>query len=461
MNEQENVNVVNEQVTTPVAEPTTDATPEVVPAAPAVETLEPVVETLDGVTVESSQPEPKTTPAPAPVTTEQSTGSVILTGVPSSEAPAASATEAPAPAPVSAPEIIPAAAPATEAPAPAPTPAPTAEPPKEENKKEAKEKGKKEKKEKEPKEKKPFNPLLIILLVVGLVIGVGAGILISGSMKKEDSGNTSTSDDVTSVVTPSTYKVLFRDYLFDVPTDYDVQVNNNRLLIIGQGITYAVEIRDNSYEVISNNKVNIREGYENKNYVVNNMEEKYLGSGNYLVFDLNNGNNLRVFIRQNNPTSVFVGVIKKSDSAAAIEDSDLTVVDQILASASLSNHRSNSEETGETDTSFDDLFVTFNGVQLDESAVPDTAQTPTEENTPEQKPDETPATPTEEKTPEQKPEETTTTPTEQNAPSSGEETVENNTTTTPQTPTEDNSNQSGSETPTENSGSELPATTGE
>ena len=438
MNEQDNVKIENEQVTA-TAEVTT---PEIIPAAPAVETLtvetlEPVVESLDGVTF--TDPQPAAVPETAPV--EQTTGTLIISDVPSTEAEVAPQTEAPAP--VAVPEIVPSVAePVSEAPAPAPEPVttPEVEPVKEEKKKEVKEKPK--------KEKKPFNPLLIVLLVVGLAIGVGAGFLLSGSMKKQDSGNNSNNNkpanDDTPVTTPDTYRVLFRDYLFDIPSGYNVQVNDNRLLILGSDTTYAIELKDNSYDLVNSNKDNIKSGYESKNFVVSNMDEKNVGSSNYLFFDLNNGDNIRVFFRQNNPTSIFIGVIKKIDGSATINDSDLFVIDQILSTANLSNHRSSGEENGEVGASFDDVFVVFNEVTLDENAVPatpenteNTENTENVEPTPEEKTEpvapEAPETPeenkpveenkTENNTTEEKPAENNATPPEENPSTPSEETT--------------------------------------
>ena len=436
MNEQENVKIENEQVTTPVVEPTTAA-----PVAPTA----PIVETLDGVTVVESEPipEPETTVASQPV------GTVILTDVPTTEAPAAPVTEAPA-ASTPAPEIIPAAttAPVTEAPVPETQPA--TEP--------AKEEKKKEKKEKVPKEKKPFNTLLIILLVVGLAIGVGAGILISNSMKKEDSGNSTPANDNATVEPPNSYRVLFRDYVFDIPSSYGVQVVNNRLIIHGDGTTYAVELIENSYTLISNNKDAIKAGYE-KMYTVKNMDEKDLGSGNYLVFDIDYGTNARLFFKQNNPTTVFIGVITKSDESGIINDYDLSIIDQILSSATLSNDRANpGEENGEKDPKLDEVFYIFSGITLDENAVPEepkqeveSTPTETDENVTPETPDNTTEQvfpeekPVEENTTEQTPTENTATPTEEN----------NNTTT------EENTTPSNDSNSTENPGGEESTTPSE
>ena len=385
-------------------------------------------------------------PPAAPV---QGEGSVILTGVPTSEAPVAQA--AATEAPVLAPEIIPAAAapaPVTEAPAPAPAPTPAPEPAKEEKKgKEKKEK--KEKTEKTDKEKKPFNPLLIILLVVGIAIG-------------EESGNeVNPSNNEIPAPAANSYRVLYKDYLFDVPKEYDVQVYNNVLYIIGDGITYAVELKDNSYDTINNNKSSIKNGYESSNYKVNNMEEKYYGSANYLVFDMNNGNNIRVFFRQNNATSLFIGVIKKADEASVIDDGDLSVIDGILSSASVSTHRSNGEESGKGDSSVEDAFGVFDKVQLDPNATPVQTEEKTEET-----PQESTETQTveEQKPAEEKTETNENTTPENNNPveqSSGDSNTatttpnEENTTTTPASGEDNN-------TPTDgNSGEELPATTGE
>ena len=314
---------------------------------PTVESLEPVVESLEPVveSLESSEPV-ESLEEPAPVT---EAAPITIT-----EPEVINEVKEPASEAVKEPEPVinePAEPEAASEPAP-------------EKKEEVKEEVKETKPEAKKKDGKKPNMVLIIIIVVLILAIVGGVVFLVLNNKGSNSGGNEPS--INKLGTAAKLKVSYRNYTFTIPNEYTAEISNNRLILTGEGTVYAIEIKDNSYETIVSNKDSIKSSYEQKNYSVNKIEEMNISSHKYLYLDVNNGTSVRVFFRQNDSTTVFVGAIAKEDGSE-VTDNNLYAIEKILSTCTFGTDRVIIGESGEY--SFDETFDIIDELILDEHAL--------------------------------------------------------------------------------------------
>jgi len=117
----------------------------------------------------------------------------------------------------------------------------------------------------------------------------------SGSNTGTDSGNKT--DNGTSTNNSNTYEVKANGYTFNIPNDLKWELDDESIYIYDKNETWLsqIELVDNSYRIIANNKSTLKSNMEKSGFTVRNMVEQNYSGKPFITAELSlSGSNLLV-----------------------------------------------------------------------------------------------------------------------------------------------------------------------
>ena len=187
--------------------------------------------------------------------------------------------------------------------------------------------------------------LLVTLAVVGLL----------NLINNDNNINENNTNNNSNINETSTYKVNFKGFTFNIPTNLIYQANDDYLLIGDEDSTWttSVEVISGVYSQLLNNKGQLQSIYQKLGYEAGSAAEKTINGNSYITIELSkSGTNALLGLTKANSMYVFGLTILNVDN-----EYDYEILE------SLSSILNSATYTGESNSIMQDIIVDMSQIE--------------------------------------------------------------------------------------------------
>ncbi len=194
----------------------------------------------------------------------------------------------------------------------------------------------------ESRKKIPLPALIAIIVVAAIALcggGIAIGSILSSKPATEPKEDPLPKPEEPIVIADST-TIVFAGSKFDIPIDYEYEIEDGKLSIYNDDLYYFVQVAPTNYAQYSSNIPFLKNNYESLGYTVKEGYETKVGNSQYIILSLvtSRNENVTLFIRSFTTKQSFVCAIGKTDGTFA-NTKDLNEIETILASSQIVTSR--------------------------------------------------------------------------------------------------------------------------